>query len=155
EKSKIENECAIFQLVSNIYILTQSIQELNDRIERMALLGELCENSFMKFQFRHNQALEDLPRSLNINIWDLYEKLSEYNLYDKQNGLYTMIFRPLISGNHQIGIHIFDRPISGSPFIVDVTKLNNLVWSFATETLVQSTSTALPYRSLLTWEPPK
>ncbi|CAF1458577.1 unnamed protein product, partial [Didymodactylos carnosus] len=65
EKSKIENECAIFQLVSNIYILTQSIQELNDRIERMALLGELCENSFMKFQFRHNQALEDLPRSLN------------------------------------------------------------------------------------------
>ena len=38
---------------------------MNDRIERMSLLGEPRENSFMKFEFRHNQALQDLARSLN------------------------------------------------------------------------------------------
>ena len=64
EKQKIEHECAIFQQGSDIHILTQRIQELNDRIERMTLLGEPRENSFMKFEFRHNQALQDLAKSL-------------------------------------------------------------------------------------------
>ncbi|CAF1086530.1 unnamed protein product [Rotaria magnacalcarata] len=180
EKSKIELECAAFQQASDIHVLTQRIQELNDRIERMSLLGEPRENSFMKFEFRHNQALQDLARSLNsvgrirvsstypplcrakieapvanlqcaiqietvdyngnirvdggdpltVNIWDSYGKLCEYDLYDKQSGAYTIIFRPLISGNHKIDIRIFDRPISGSPFTVDVTKHNNPLWTF-------------------------
>ncbi|CAF0963631.1 unnamed protein product [Adineta ricciae] len=180
EKTKIEQECALFQQASDIHILTQRIQELNDRIERMSLLGEPRENSFMKFEFRHNQALQDLARSLNsigrirvsstypplcrakiepavanlqcaihietvdyngnarvdggdpltVNIWDPYGKLCEYNFHDKQNGIYTIIFRPLISGNHKIDIRIFDRPIAGSPFIIDVTKHNNPLWSF-------------------------
>ncbi|CAF0745493.1 unnamed protein product [Adineta steineri] len=180
EKSKIEQECAIFQEACDIHILTQRIQELNDRIERMSVLGEPRENSFMKFEFRHNQALQDLARSLNsvgrirvsstypplcrakiepavanlqcaihietvdyngnvridggdpltVNIWDPYGKLCEYNFHDKQSGTYTIIFRPLISGNHKIDIRIFDRPISGSPFIIDVTKHNNPLWSF-------------------------
>ena len=180
EKAKIEAECAVFQQASDIHVLTQRIQELNDRIERMALLGEPRENSFMKFEFRHNQALQDLARSLNsvgrirvsstypplctakieppvanlqcaihietvdyngnvridggdpftVNIWDSYGKLCEYDLHDKQNGSYTIIFRPLISGNHKIDIRIFDRPISGSPFLVDVTKHNNPLWTF-------------------------
>ena len=180
EKGKIEAECAVFQHASDIHILTQRIQELNDRIERMSLLGEPRENSFMKFEFRHNHALQDLARSLNsvgrirvsstypplctakiespvanlqcaiqvetvdynghvrtdggdpftVNIWDSYGKLCEYDLHDKQNGSYTIKFRPLISGNHKIDIRIFDRPISGSPFLVDVTKHNNPLWSF-------------------------
>ena len=180
EKTKIEQECALFQQASDIHILTQRIQELNDRIERMSLLGEPRENSFMKFEFRHNQALQDLARSLNsigrirvsstypplcrakiepavanlqcaihietvdyngnarvdggdpltVNIWDPYGKLCEYSFHDKQNGIYTIIFRPLISGNHKIDIRIFHRPIAGSPFIVDVTKHNNPLWSF-------------------------
>ena len=146
----------------------------------MALLSEPRENSFMKFEFRHNQALQDLARSLNsvgrirvsstypplcrakieppvanlqcaihietvdyngnvridggdpltVNIWDPYGKLCEYDCQDKQSGIYTIIFRPLISGNHKIDIRIFDRPISGSPFIVDVTKHNNPLWTF-------------------------
>ncbi|CAF1235768.1 unnamed protein product [Adineta steineri] len=180
EKSKIEHDCAAFQQASDIHILTQRIQELNDRIERMALLGEPRENSFMTFEFRHNQALQDLARSLNsvgrirvsstypplcrakieppvanlqcaihietvdyngnvrmdggdpltVNIWDPYGKLCEYDLHDKQSGSYTIIFRPLISGNHKIDVRIFDRPISNSPFVVDVTKHNNPLWSF-------------------------
>ncbi|CAF2500017.1 unnamed protein product [Rotaria sp. Silwood2] len=180
EKSKIEHECAVFQQASDIHILTQRIQELNDRIERMTLLSEPRENSFMKFEFRHNQALQDLARSLNsvgrirvsstypplcrakiepavanlqcaihietvdyngnvridggdpltVNIYDPYGKLCEYNFHDKQCGTYTIIFRPLISGNHKIDIRIFDRPISGSSFIVDVTRHNNPLWSF-------------------------
>ena len=180
EKVKIENECAAFEQASDIHILTQRIQELNDRIERMTLLGEPRENSFMKFEFRHNHALQDLARSLTsvgrirvsstypplcrakiepavanlqcaihietvdyngniridggdpltVNIWDSYGKLCEYDLHDKQSGTYTIIFRPLISGNHKIDIRIFDRPISGSPFLVDVTKHNNPLWTF-------------------------
>lgn len=180
EKSKIENECAAFQQASDIHVLTQRIQELNDRIERMSLLGEPRENSFMKFEFRHNQALQDLARSLNsvgrirvsstypplcrakieppvanlqcaihietvdyngnvrvdggdpltVNIWDPFGKLCEHDCQDKQSGTYTIIFRPLISGNHKIDIRIFDRPISGSPFLVDVTKHNNPLWAF-------------------------
>ena len=51
-------------------------------------------------------------------------------LNDKQSGSYTIMFRPLISGNHKIDIRIFDRPISGSPFVIDVTKHNNPLWSF-------------------------
>ncbi|CAF0745375.1 unnamed protein product [Adineta steineri] len=246
EKSKIEQECAIFQEACDIHILTQRIQELNDRIERMSVLGEPRENSFMKFEFRHNQALQDLARSLNsvgrirvsstypplcrakiepavanlqcaihietvdyngnvridggdpltVNIWDPYGKLCEYNFHDKQSGTYTIIFRPLISGNHKIDIRIFDRPISGSPFTIDVTKHNNPLWSFGkrgrgdnelsmpvsvivddsaereqvyvldpgnsriklTDTLLESTSTGLAYRSstskfyLLDWK---
>ena len=170
----------MFQQASDIHVLTQRIQELNDRIERMALLGEPRENSFMKFEFRHNQALQDLARSLNsvgrvrvsstypplcaakiepavanlqcaihietvdyngklrvdggdpftVNIWDPYGKLCKYDFHDKQSGIYTIIFRPLISGNHKIDIRIFDRPISGSPFQVAVTKHNNPVWLF-------------------------
>ena len=180
EKSKVEHECTDFQQVSDIHVLTQRIQELNDRIERMSLLGEPRENSFMKFEFRHNHALQDLARSLNsvgrirvsstypplcrakieppvanlqcaihietvdynghvrvdggdpltVNIWDPYGKLRDYDLNDKQCGTYTIIFRPMSSGNHKIDIRIFDRPISGSPFIVDVTKHNNPLWSF-------------------------
>ena len=180
EKSKIEGEGIVYQHASDIHVLTQRIQELNDRIERMSLLGEPRENSFMKFEFRHNQALQDLARSLNsvgrirvsstypplcrakieppvanlqcaihietvdyngnvridggdpltVNIWDPYGKLREYDLHDKQSGSYTIIFRPLMSGNHKIDIRIFDRPISGSPFVVDVTKHNNPLWSF-------------------------
>jgi hypothetical protein len=137
----------------------------------------------MKFEFRHNQALQDLARSLNsvgrirvsstypplcrtkieppvanlqcaihietvdyngnvrvdggdpltVNIWDPYGKLCEYDCQDKQSGTYTIIFRPLISGNHKIDIRIFDRPISCSPFIVDVTKHNNPLWTFGKE----------------------
>ncbi|CAF1053706.1 unnamed protein product [Adineta ricciae] len=180
EKAKIEQECATFQQASDIHVLTQRIQKLNDRIERMSLLGEPRENSFMTFEFRHNHALQDLARSLNsvgrirvsstypplcrakieppvanlqcaihietvdyngnvrmdggdpltVNIWDPYGKLCEYDLHDKQCGTYTIIFRPLISGHHKIDIRIFDRPISGSPFLVDVTKHNNPLWSF-------------------------
>ncbi|CAF0874309.1 unnamed protein product [Adineta ricciae] len=180
EKAKIEQECATFQQASDIHVLTQRIQKLNDRIERMSLLGEPRENSFMTFEFRHNHALQDLARSLNsvgrirvsstypplcrakieppvanlqcaihietvdyngnvrmdggdpltVNIWDPYGKLCEYDLHDKQCGTYTIIFRPLISGHHKIDIRIFDRPISGSPFLADVTKHNNPLWSF-------------------------
>ena len=180
EKSKIENECEVFEQASDIHILTQRIQDLNDRIERMSLLGEPRENSFMKFEFRHNQALQDLARSLNsvgrirvsstypplcrakiepavanlqcaihintvdyngnvridggdpltVNIWDPYGKLCQYDCQDKQSGTYTIIFRPLISGNHKVDIRIFDRPISGSPFVVDVSQHNNPLWTF-------------------------
>ena len=180
EKTKLEQECTMFQQASDIHVLTQRIQELNDRIERMALLGEPRENSFMKFEFRHNQALQDLARSLNsvgrvrvsstypplcaakiepavanlqcaihietvdyngklrvdggdpftVNIWDPYGKLCKYDFHDKQSGIYTIVFRPLISGNHKIDVRIFDRPISGSPFQVPVTIHNNPLWLF-------------------------
>ena len=36
-----------------------------NRIERLSLSGEPRENSFVKFEFRHSQALQDLARSLN------------------------------------------------------------------------------------------
>ena len=64
-KIKSNKNGLLFQQASDIQILTQRIQELNDRIERMSLLGEPRENSFMKFEFRHNQALQDLARSLH------------------------------------------------------------------------------------------
>ncbi|CAF3176862.1 unnamed protein product, partial [Rotaria sp. Silwood2] len=51
---------------SDTHVLTQRIQGLNDHIERMLLLDKSRENSFMKFELRHNQALQDLARSFGI-----------------------------------------------------------------------------------------
>ncbi|CAF3398966.1 unnamed protein product [Rotaria sp. Silwood1] len=82
-----------------------------------------------KFDYNGNVRI-DGGDPLTVNIYDPYGKLYEYNCQDKQCGTYTIVFRPLISGNHKIDIRIFDRPISGSPFNVDVTKHNNPLWSF-------------------------
>ncbi|CAF0747694.1 unnamed protein product [Didymodactylos carnosus] len=118
EKAKIEHECAIFQQQSDIHVLTQRIQELNDRIERMALLGEPRENSFMKFEFRHNQALQDLARSLNsvgrIRVSSTYPPLCKAKIDPAVSNLQCCIQIETVDYNGNI------RVDGGDPLTVNI-----------------------------------
>jgi tripartite motif-containing protein 2/3 len=49
---------------------------------------------------------------------------------DQQNGQYKINFLPIQPGMYKIDVSIFDRPISSSPFQVEISEHINCVWSF-------------------------
>ncbi|XP_014681737.1 PREDICTED: tripartite motif-containing protein 2-like isoform X3 [Priapulus caudatus] len=51
----------------------------------------------------------------------------EARVRDSNDGSYTVRYTPHLEGTYKLFISIFDRPIRGSPFKIDVTETNNPV----------------------------
>ncbi len=54
-------------------------------------------------------------------------QILDHEVYDQQDGTYSVIFTPRAAGRHKLCVSIFDRPVRESPFLIDVTDHNNAV----------------------------
>ena len=177
EKTKVQTDCEGLQQQVEVRNITKRISDLNEKLDMSTTLSEPRENAFMKFEYKHNHALQDFINTLNALgrikisttfpalciatygkvvthlrsmvsvttvdyhgnsrtnggdpvVAELRNEKGEYiscTVRDHDNGHYDVVFFPSASGKHSMHIRIFDRPIKGSPFIIDVTDHNNPV----------------------------
>ena len=65
EKCKVQGDCQGLQHQIEVRNITKKISDLNEKLDISTTLLEPRENSFMKFEFKHNSALSDLMNALN------------------------------------------------------------------------------------------
>lgn len=65
EKCKVQGDCQGLQHQIEVRNITKKISDLNEKLDVSTTLLEPRENSFMKFEFKHNSALCDLMNALN------------------------------------------------------------------------------------------
>ncbi|VDI27265.1 tripartite motif-containing protein 2/3 [Mytilus galloprovincialis] len=180
EKEKVQSECDGLQYQVEVRNITKKIGDLNEKLDATSNLSEPRENSFLKYEYRHNSALKDMTKSLNDfgriktsttfpalcsgKIGDAVTHLKssvtlltvdyhgnprtsgadpvgaevrsdkgeiiESKIRDKENGTYEIQYVPTKPGKVKMFISIFNRPVKGSPFVIDVSEHNNPVMKF-------------------------
>ena len=64
EKQKVQSECDGLQFQVEVRNITKKISDLNEKLDSTSTLSEPRENSFLKYEFRHNDSLKDLTNAL-------------------------------------------------------------------------------------------
>ncbi|CAC5356953.1 TRIM2_3 [Mytilus coruscus] len=180
EKEKVQSECDGLQYQVEVRNITKKIGDLNEKLDATSNLSEPRENSFLKYEYRHNSALKDITKLLNdfgrIKTSTTFPALCsgkigeavthlkstvtlltvdyhgnprtsgadpvgaevrtdkgeiiESKIRDKENGTYEIQYVPTKPGKVKMFISIFNRPVKGSPFVIDVSEHNNPVMKF-------------------------
>lgn len=180
EKEKVQSECDGLQYQVEVRNITKKIGDLNEKLDATTNLSEPRENSFLKYEYKHNSALKDITKLLNdygriktsttfpplcsgkvgeaithlkssvtLTTVDYHgnprtsgsdpvgaevrtEKgdIIESKIRDKVDGTYEIQYVPTKPGKVKMFISIFNRPVKGSPFVIDVTEHNNPVMKF-------------------------
>lgn len=65
EKDKVQNECDGLQYQVEVRNITKKISDLNEKLDTTSTLSEPRENSFLKYEFKHNSSLKDISKGLN------------------------------------------------------------------------------------------
>ncbi|XP_052820878.1 tripartite motif-containing protein 2-like isoform X2 [Mya arenaria] len=180
EKQKVQGDCDGLQYQVEVRNITKKISDLNEKLDATSTLSEPRENSFLKYEYRHNSAVNDITNALKslgrvkvsttfpalcsakigkavthlksmvtVNTVDYHgnprtsgsdpviadlknDKGEPFDakIKDKNDGTYEIQYVPPKSGSYKIYIGIFNRPIKGSPFSIQVTDHNNPVMKF-------------------------
>ena len=76
ERSKVQSECQGLQTQVEVRNITKKIADLNEKLDMSSNLVEPRENAFVKLEFEHNNALNDLRTTLTalgrIRISSIY-----------------------------------------------------------------------------------
>ncbi|XP_061162723.1 tripartite motif-containing protein 3-like [Saccostrea echinata] len=178
EKDRVQSDCDGLQFQVEVRNITKKIGDLNEKLDATNTLSEPRENSFMKYEFKHNSSMREISKALNefgkintsttfpalcsaktgeaithlkssmiINTVDYHgnprtsgsdpvctevrtEKgeLVESKVRDRDDGSYEVQYVPPRPGKVKIFVSIFNRPIKGSPYAVDVSDHINPVW---------------------------
>ncbi|GAB6029536.1 hypothetical protein CHUAL_005286 [Chamberlinius hualienensis] len=64
EKAKVESECDGLQYQVEVRNITKKISDLNDKLEQVATLLEPRENCFIKYEYKHNDAIEQVQSAV-------------------------------------------------------------------------------------------
>lgn len=178
EKDRVQSECDGLQFQVEVRNITKKIGDLNEKLDATNTLSEPRENSFMKYEFRHNNSIKEISKALNefgrINISTTFPalcsakageaishlkssmvihtvdyhgnprttgsdpvctevrtekgELVESKVRDSDDGSYEVQYVPPRAGKIKVFVSIFNRPIKGSPYIVDVSDHINPVW---------------------------
>ncbi|KAL3862563.1 hypothetical protein ACJMK2_008523 [Sinanodonta woodiana] len=65
EKEKVQSDCDGLQYQVEVRNITKKIGDLNEKLDTTRTLSEPRENSFMKYEYKHNSSLKDITKSLN------------------------------------------------------------------------------------------
>ena len=65
EKAKVQVDCQGLQHQIEVRNITKKISDLNEKLDVSTTLAEPRENAFMKFEYEHNSALDDLVTALS------------------------------------------------------------------------------------------
>lgn len=65
EKQKVQSECDGLQYQVEVRNITKKISDLNEKLDSTSTLSEPRENSFMRYEYKHNNALKDISNALN------------------------------------------------------------------------------------------
>ncbi|XP_055996216.1 tripartite motif-containing protein 2-like isoform X2 [Ostrea edulis] len=178
EKDRVQSECDGLQFQVEVRNITRKIGDLNEKLDATNTLSEPRENSFMKYEFKHNSSVKEISKALNefgrinisttfpalcsakageaithlkssmvINTVDYHgnprtngsdpvctevrtEKgeLVESKVRDRDDGSYEVQYVPPRAGKVKVFVSIFNRPIKGSPYVVDVSDHIDPVW---------------------------
>ena len=66
EKSRVQTECDGLQYQVEVRNITKKISDLNEKLDSTSTLSEPRENSFLKYEYKHNTALNDITNLLNV-----------------------------------------------------------------------------------------
>lgn len=180
EKQKVQGDCDGLQYQVEVRNITKKISDLNEKLDSTGTLSEPRENSFLKYEYKHNSAMNDITNALKTlgrvkvsttfpalciakvgkSVTHLKSALSlntvdyhgnprtsgsdpviadlrndkgeaiETKIKDKNDGSYEILYVPPKSGTYKMCVGIFNRPIKGSPFTIQVTDHNNPVMKF-------------------------
>ena len=64
EKDKVQGECDGLQFQVEVRNITKKIGDLNEKLDATSTLSEPRENSFLKYEFRHNNCMKDISRAI-------------------------------------------------------------------------------------------
>ena len=65
EKQKVQSECDGLQHQVEVRKITQKISDLNEKLDTTSTLSEPRENSFLKFEFKHNNSHKEFQQLMN------------------------------------------------------------------------------------------
>ncbi|XP_021366421.1 tripartite motif-containing protein 2-like isoform X1 [Mizuhopecten yessoensis] len=180
EKEKVQAECDGLQYQVEVRNITKKIGDLNEKLDSTTSLSEPRENSFIKYEFKHNSAHKDITKgltefgkikvsttfpslctgkvgeaithlksSVKVTTVDYHGnprtsgadpvtsevrtdrgELVESKIRDHENGTYEVQYVPPKAGKIKVFVSIFNRPIRGSPFVIDVSEHKDPVWKF-------------------------
>ncbi|KAK3103348.1 hypothetical protein FSP39_018650 [Pinctada imbricata] len=168
EKDKVQGECDGLQFQVEVRNITKKIGDLNEKLDATSTLSEPRENSFLKYEFKHNTSFKDISKALaefgKIKVSTTFPALCtakigeaithlkssvvvntvDYHGNPRTSGADPVQYVPTTPGKVRMFVSIFNRPIKGSPFVIDVTEHNNAVWKLGSrgsseESFVQPT----------------
>ncbi|KAL8584113.1 hypothetical protein ACOMHN_011728 [Nucella lapillus] len=65
EKDKVQNECDGLQYQVEVRNITKKISDLNEKLDTTSTLSEPRENSFLRYDYKHNEALRDIAKAVS------------------------------------------------------------------------------------------
>lgn len=64
EKQKVQSECDGLQYQVEVRNITKKISDLNEKLDSTSTLSEPRENSFLKYEYRHNDSFKDISNAM-------------------------------------------------------------------------------------------
>ncbi|RUS88864.1 hypothetical protein EGW08_003409 [Elysia chlorotica] len=64
EKEKVQRECDGLQYQVEVRNITKKISDLNDKLDTTSTLSEPRENSFLRYEYKHNEALREIAKAV-------------------------------------------------------------------------------------------
>lgn len=65
EKQKVQGDCDGLQYQVEVRNITKKISDLNEKLDATSTLSEPRENSFLKYEYKHNNSMKDIANALN------------------------------------------------------------------------------------------
>ncbi|KAL4221155.1 hypothetical protein ACF0H5_019414 [Mactra antiquata] len=65
EKQKVQGDCDGLQYQVEVRNITKKISDLNEKLDSTSTLSEPRENSFLRYEYKHNSAMKDISNALN------------------------------------------------------------------------------------------
>ncbi|XP_074654650.1 tripartite motif-containing protein 3-like isoform X2 [Tubulanus polymorphus] len=123
EKSKVQNECEGLQYQVEVRNITKKIGDLNEKLDALSLLSEPRENAFLRFEFKHNTALQGIITGLNsfgrIRISTTYPALSFAQIRSAVTHLRSTVHVSTVD------YHGNPRTTGGDPIVVELRNERN------------------------------
>ncbi|GFO22021.1 cellular tumor antigen p53 [Plakobranchus ocellatus] len=65
EKEKVQRECDGLQYQVEVRNITKKISDLNEKLDTTSTLSEPRENSFLRYEYKHNDALREIAKAIS------------------------------------------------------------------------------------------
>ncbi|XP_070207509.1 tripartite motif-containing protein 2-like isoform X2 [Littorina saxatilis] len=118
EKEKVQEECDGLQYQVEVRNITKKISDLNEKLDTTSTLSEPRENSFLRYDYKHNDALREIAKAIShfghISTSTTFPALSTAKVFPT-----TAHLRSSIRIN-TVDYHGNPRMTGGDPLLVDL-----------------------------------
>ncbi|XP_025084406.1 tripartite motif-containing protein 2-like [Pomacea canaliculata] len=118
EKDKVQGECDGLQYQVEVRNITKKISDLNEKLDTTSTLSEPRENSFLKYEYKHNDALREIAKAIanfgHISVSTTFPALSTAKIFPTTAHLRSSVRITTVDyhGNPRIS--------GGDPIVVDL-----------------------------------